>query len=53
VTAAGGLIHSFNAFIADEPENWGCVLKVADISQEELLEAIKPHVTKVLDVRKM
>jgi len=53
ITAKGGLIHSLNAFVANDPENWGCVVKVADISQEELLEAIAPHVVEVLDVRKM
>ena len=53
ITAKGGLIHSLNAFVAEDPKDWGCVLKVADIGQEELLEAIKPHVTEILDVRKM
>jgi acetoin utilization protein AcuB len=53
ITDKGGLIHSLNAFVAEDPKDWGCVLKVADISQEELLEAIKPHVTEILDVRKM
>jgi acetoin utilization protein AcuB len=53
ITAKGGLIHSLNAYAAKDPKNWGCVLKVADISQEELLEAITPYVVKILDVRKM
>ena len=53
ITAKGGLIHSLNAYVAKEPNTWGCVLKVADISQEDLLEAITPHVVKILDVRKM
>jgi acetoin utilization protein AcuB len=53
ITAKGGLIHSLNAFVAEDPNNWGCVLKVADIGQEELLEAITPHVVKILDVREM
>jgi acetoin utilization protein AcuB len=53
ISSAGGLIHSLNAFVAEDPKDWGCVLKVADISQEDLLEAIKPHVTEILDVRKM
>jgi acetoin utilization protein AcuB len=53
ISAKGGLIHSLNAYVAEDPNNWGCVLKVADISQEELLKAIQPHVVKILDVRKM
>jgi len=53
ITAKGGLIHSLNAYAAKDPNNWGCVLKVADIGQEELLEAITPHVVEILDVRKM
>jgi acetoin utilization protein AcuB len=53
ITGKGGLIHSLNAFVAEDPEQWGCVLKVADISEEDLLEAIQPHVTEILDVREM
>jgi len=53
ITDRGGLIHSLNAFVAADPKDWGCVLKVADISQEDLLEALNPHVTEILDVRKM
>ena len=53
ITAKGGLIHSLNAFIADDPSRWGCILKVADISQDELVEAVKPHVIEILDVREI
>lgn len=53
ITGAGGLIHSLNAFLAEDPENWGCILKVADISKEELVEVVKPHVIEILDVREM
>jgi acetoin utilization protein AcuB len=53
ITDKGGLIHSLNAFVAENPKEWGCVLKVADIDQEDLIEAIKPHVTEILDVRRM
>ncbi len=53
ITAKGGLIHSLNAFVAEDPKHWGCVLKVADIGQEELIKAIQPHVVEILDARKM
>ncbi len=51
VTAAGGLIHALNAYRSDEPNTWGCVLKVADISQERLIEVVQPLVTRIIDVR--
>jgi acetoin utilization protein AcuB len=53
ISAKGGLIHSLNAYVAEEPDTWGCVLKVADISQKDLIEAITPHVVKILDVREI
>jgi acetoin utilization protein AcuB len=53
VTEKGGLIHSLNAFVVDDPAQWGCVLKVADIAEDDLLEAVRPHVVEVLDVRRM
>jgi acetoin utilization protein AcuB len=52
ITAKGGLIHSLNSFVVEDPKSWGCILKVADISQEDLIAAVQPLVTKVLDVRK-
>jgi acetoin utilization protein AcuB len=51
ITQAGGLIHSLNSFVGEDDSNWGCILKVADISRDELLEAVQPHVIKILDVR--
>jgi acetoin utilization protein AcuB len=51
ITAEGGLIHSLNAFVAQDPSNWGCILKVADISEEKLIEAVRPLVVEILDVR--
>jgi acetoin utilization protein AcuB len=51
ITQQGGLILAINEFLGEDPSNWGCVLKVADISKEELLEAIKPHVVEILDIR--
>jgi acetoin utilization protein AcuB len=53
ISQRGGLIHSLNAFVAEDPSEWGCIAKVADISKDELLEAVKPFVVKVLDVREI
>jgi acetoin utilization protein AcuB len=53
ITAKGGLIHSLNSFVAEDPQSWGCILKVADISQEDLVAAVQPLVTEILDVREM
>jgi acetoin utilization protein AcuB len=51
VTARGGLIHAINAFRSDEPDTWGCVMKVADISKEDLVKVVKPLVVRILDVQ--
>ncbi len=51
IAEAGGLIVAFNVFEGEDPSNWGAHLKVADISQEELLKAVKPLVLEILDVR--
>lgn len=51
VTDAGGLILAFDTFLGEDPSNWGCTLKVAEISQEALLAAVKPLVVQVVDVR--
>jgi acetoin utilization protein AcuB len=53
ISEKGGLIHSLNAFVAQDPEKWGCILKVADLSKDELLEVVKPHVVEILDVREI
>ena len=53
ITQAGGLIHSLNSFVPEDPTKWGCILKVAEISEEKLLEAVKPLVLEVLDIREM
>lgn len=53
VTAAGGLIHTLNSYRSDEPNTWGCVLKVADISRERLVEVVKPLVTRIVDVQEV
>lgn len=53
ITAKGGLILALNTFLGEDPSNWGCHLKVADIDKQELLETVEPHVIKVLDVREI
>ncbi|NLF12525.1 MAG: CBS domain-containing protein [Anaerolineaceae bacterium] len=53
ISEAGGLIHSLNSFVPEDPEQWGCILKVADISREKLLEAVEPLVLQVLDIREI
>ncbi len=53
VTEKGGLILALNTFQGEDPTNWGCTLKVTDISREELLEVVEPLVVKIVDVREM
>jgi acetoin utilization protein AcuB len=53
ISEKGGLIHSLNAFVAQDPGQWGCILKVADLSKDEVLEVVKPHVVEILDVREI
>lgn len=51
ITDVGGLILAFDTFLGEDPSNWGCTIKVAEVEEEALLEAIEPHVVKVVDVR--
>ena len=51
ITERGGLIMALNTFLGEDPTNWGCHLKVADISKDELLEVVKPLVVEIIDVR--
>jgi acetoin utilization protein AcuB len=53
ITEKGGLIHAMNTFLGEDESNWGCHLKVADISLETLVEVVKPLVVEILDVRKI
>jgi len=53
ITEAGGLIIALNVFEGEDPSNWGCTLKVTDISQDELLEVVEPLIVEVLDVREI
>jgi acetoin utilization protein AcuB len=51
VTAQGGTIMALNVFLGDDPSNWGCQLKVADISKDQLVEVVEPLVVEIVDVR--
>jgi acetoin utilization protein AcuB len=51
ITAKGGLIHALNSFRSEEPGTWGCVLKVADLSKDELIDAVRPLVVKIQNVQ--
>jgi acetoin utilization protein AcuB len=53
ITERGGLIVALNIFLGDDPSNWGCTLKVADISKDELLEVLEPLVVEITDVREV
>ena len=53
VAEAGALILSLNIFRGTDPSNWGCTLKAKDVSKEELIEAVKPWVEEILDVREI
>lgn len=53
VTAKGGLIHALNSFRGEDDKTWICVLKVADISREDLVDAVRPLVVKILDVQEV
>jgi acetoin utilization protein AcuB len=50
IAERGGLITAFNIFRGEDPTNWGAHLKVAEISGEDLIEAIRPLVLTVLDM---
>ena len=51
ITEQGGNILALNVFLGEDPSNWGCHLKVADISKDELLEVVGPLAVKIVDVR--
>jgi hypothetical protein len=51
ITNAGGLILAFDTFLGEDPSNWGATLKVSDITNENLLEVVKPLVVEIVDVR--
>jgi len=47
----GGYIVALGTFLGDSSENREVCMKVADVSAEDLLEAIEPLVEKVVDIR--
>jgi acetoin utilization protein AcuB len=53
IAQRGGLITAFNIFRGEDPTNWGAHLKVAEISEEDLIGAIKPLVLTILDMSEM
>jgi acetoin utilization protein AcuB len=53
ITEHGGLIVALNVFLGEDPSNWGCVLKVSDISKDELVKVVEPLAVEILDVREM
>jgi acetoin utilization protein AcuB len=53
VTQKGGLIHALNTFLGEDDKTWGCHLKVADISKDDLVEVVRPLVVEILDVREI
>jgi acetoin utilization protein AcuB len=48
-----GDILSLNVFEGTAPDNRGLTIKVADVSREELVEAVEPMVLEILDVREI
>lgn len=53
ISEADGIILSLNIFEGTQPSNWGCTLKVTEITEEKLLEALDPIVLEILDVREI
>lgn len=53
VTENGGLIHALNSFRGEDSGTWGCVLKVADMSKDDLVRVIRPLVVKIMDVQEV
>jgi len=53
ITEQGGNILALNVFLGDDPSNWGCHLKVADISKDQLVEVVEPLAVKIVDIREI
>jgi acetoin utilization protein AcuB len=53
ITEKGGLMHALNTFQGEDETNWGCILKVANIPEDELVALMEPLVVKILDVREI
>ena len=53
ITSQGGYIVSLNVSLGEDPSNWICTLKVSEMTKDELVEALKPAVIEIIDVREM
>jgi acetoin utilization protein AcuB len=53
ITEAGGNILALNVSEGEDPSNWGCTLKVADVGKDALLEVVEPLIVEVVDVREI
>ena len=53
ITAHGGMILALNTFLGQDSTNWGCHLKVADISKDDLVKVVKPLVVEIEDIREI
>jgi acetoin utilization protein AcuB len=53
ITNQGGYIVSLNVSLGEDPSNWVCTLKVSEMTKDELVEALKPAVIEIVDVREM
>lgn len=53
IAKRGGYIVTLNTFLGHDATTWGCHLKVTDISKDDLVEAVKPFVVEIEDVREI
>jgi len=53
ISRRGGFIVTLNTFLGHDSSTWGCHLKVTDISKDDLVEAVKPFVVEIEDVREI
>jgi len=51
ITKCGGNIISFATFEGEDPSNAYCTVKVTGVVKDVLLDALKPVVEKIVDVR--
>ncbi len=53
ISKQGGFILALNVFLGHDETTWGCHLKVTDISKDDLVQAVKPFVVEIEDVREI
>jgi acetoin utilization protein AcuB len=53
ITKAGGMILALNEFLGHDSTTWGCHLKVAEISKDDLVRMVQPLVVEIEDVREI